>query len=201
MSIRQELLEDLEKRRSTALLGGGKERLESQRSKGQLTARERLDAFFDQDTFQEWGLHVDHACHDFGMEKKSLPCDGVITGIGRVGGRPVAAYSQDATVGGGALGQRHAKKICDVMDYALECGVPFVAVNDSGGARIQEAVESLAGYGQVFFRNVGLSGCVPQVAVFLGNCAGGGGHSPAVMDFLFMCRKKASMFICGPQGS
>src|SRR5690606_14328732 len=125
MSIRQELLEDLEKRRSTALLGGGKERLESQRSKGQLTARERLDAFFDQDTFQEWGLHVDHACHDFGMEKKSLPCDGVITGIGRVGGRPVAAYSQDATVGGGALGQRHAKKICDVMDYALECGVPF----------------------------------------------------------------------------
>lgn len=197
--MRSKLLDDLEKRRETALLGGGSERLERQHAKGQLTARERLDVFFDPDTFQEWGMHVGHACHDFGMEGKSLPGDGVVTGIGRVDGQPVAAFSHDATVGGGALGQRHAKKICDVMDYALECGVPLVAVNDSGGARIQEAVESLSGYGQVFYRNVGLSGCVPQIAVILGNCAGGAAYSPALMDFLIMTRENANMFICGPQ--
>jgi propionyl-CoA carboxylase beta chain len=123
----------------------------------------------------------------------------VVTGIGRVDGRAVAAFSQDFTVGGGALGQRHAKKICDIMDYALECGIPFVAVNDSGGARIQEAVESLAGYGQVFYRNVMLSGCVPQIGVIAGSCAGGAAYSPALMDFLIMTRDNASMFICGPQ--
>ncbi len=164
-----------------------------------LSARERLDLFFDPHTFQEWGMHVDHSCHDFGMENKSMPCDGVVTGVGRVDGRPVAAFSQDATVGGGALGQRHAKKICDIMDYALEGGMPFVAINDSGGARIQEAVESLSGYGQVFYRNVLLSGCVPQIGVIAGNCAGGAAYSPALMDFLIMTRENANMFICGPQ--
>jgi propionyl-CoA carboxylase beta chain len=199
MSIRKELLEDLVQRRDRARLGGGKDRLEGQHSKGQLTARERLDVFFDFDTFQEWGMHVEHSCHDFGMEGKSMPGDGVVTGLGRVDGRPVAAFSQDATVGGGALGERHAKKICDVMDHALECGVPLVAVNDSGGARIQEAVESLSGYGQVFYRNVQLSGCVPQIAVIVGNCAGGAAYSPALMDFLIMSRENANMFICGPQ--
>ena len=199
MSIRKELLDELAARRETALLGGGQTRLDGQHAKGQLTARERLDVFYDPDTFQEWGMHVDHSCHDFGMEQKSMPGDGVVTGIGRVDGRPVAAFSQDATVGGGALGQRHAKKICDAMDYALECGIPLVAVNDSGGARIQEAVESLSGYGQVFYRNVELSGFVPQVAVIVGNCAGGAAYSPALMDFLIMSRENANMFICGPQ--
>lgn len=199
MSIKKELLDNLEARRSKAQLGGGIERLEKQRSKGKLAARERLEALFDPDTLQEWGMHVDHACHDFGMEKSSLPGDGVVTAIGRVDGRTVAAFSQDATVGGGALGQRHAKKICDVMDFALECGVPLVGVNDSGGARIQEAVESLSGYGQVFYRNVMLSGCVPQIAVIAGNCAGGAAYSPALMDFLIMTRENANMFICGPQ--
>ena len=125
--------------------------------------------------------------------------DGVVTGIGRVDGRPIAAFSQDFTVGGGALGQRHAKKICNVMDYAQECGMPFLGINDSGGARIQEAVESLSGYGQVFYRNVILSGRVPQIAIIAGNCAGGAAYSPALMDFLIMTREHANMFICGPQ--
>jgi propionyl-CoA carboxylase beta chain len=163
MNIRQDLLDDLIERRKRLQLGGGSERIEKQRAKGCLTARDRMSELFDSDTFQEWGMHVDHGCHDFGMEQKSLPCDGVVTGVGRIEGRPIAAYSQDATVGGGALGQRHAKKICDVMDYALEAGIPFIGINDSGGARIQEAVESLSGFGQVFYRNVMLSGCIPQV--------------------------------------
>jgi len=199
MTIKKKLIDELTDRRETAFAGGGKERLEKQRSRGQLTARERLDALFDPETLQEWGLHVEHACHDFGMEDRSLACDAVVTGIGRIGGKAVAAFSQDATVGGGALGQRHAKKICDVMDYAFECGIPFVGINDSGGARIQEAVESLSGYGQVFYRNVVLSGCVPQIAVIAGNCAGGAAYSPALMDFLIMTRENANMFICGPQ--
>ena len=199
MPIDQELLRDLKSRRETASLGGGGDRLDKQRGRGQMTARERLAALFDENTLQEWGVHVEHACHDFGMDKKSLPCDGVITAVGRIGDRTVAAFSQDATVGGGALGKRHAKKICDIMDYASECGIPLVTINDSGGARIQEAVESLSGYGQVFYRNVILSGCVPQIAVISGNCAGGAAYSPALMDFLIMTRNNANMFICGPQ--
>ncbi|MCA9248895.1 MAG: acyl-CoA carboxylase subunit beta [Planctomycetales bacterium] len=199
MSISEQMLKDLEKRRNLVRSGGGPERIAKRHDQGLLAARERLDLIFDRDTFQEWGMHVEHACHDFGMEKKSLPGDGVVTGVGRVDGRPVAAFSQDATVGGGALGQRHAKKICDVMDCALEGGMPFVGVNDSGGARIQEAVESLSGYGQVFYRNVLLSGCVPQIGVIAGNCAGGAAYSPALMDFLIMTRAGANMFICGPQ--
>lgn len=199
MTIRKELLDDLEQRRSRLHLGGGESRHGKRRAKGMLSARERLDVFFDTDTFQEWGMHVDHACHDFGMAEKSMPCDGVVTGVGRVDGRPVATFSQDATVGGGALGQRHAKKICDMMDYALEGGMPIVGINDSGGARIQEGVESLSGYGQVFYRNVLLSGCVPQIGVIAGNCAGGAAYSPALMDFLVMTRENANMFICGPQ--
>ena len=199
MSIPRDLLDDLDRRRSGLRQGGGEERHAKRRKRGMLSARERVDLFFDTNTFQEWGLHVDHGCHDFGMDKKSMPGDGVITGVGRVGGRPVAAFSQDATVGGGALGQRHAKKICDVMEYALEGGMPIVGVNDSGGARIQEGVESLSGYGQVFYRNVMLSGCVPQIGVIAGNCAGGAAYSPALMDFLIMTRENANMFICGPQ--
>ena len=199
MTIRQSLLDTLDKRQQTARSGGGPERIEKRHAKGLLTARERLDYFFDANSFQEWGMHVDHGCHDFGMDKKSMAGDGVVTGIGRVNGRPIAAYSQDFTVGGGALGKRHSKKICDLMEYAQECGMPFVGINDSGGARIQEGVDSLSGYGQVFFRNVLLSGCVPQIAVIAGNCAGGAAYSPALMDFLIMTRENANMFICGPQ--
>ncbi|MCA9235295.1 MAG: acyl-CoA carboxylase subunit beta, partial [Planctomycetales bacterium] len=199
MAIKQEMLDDLRKRRAAASEGGGKDRHEKRRKIGMLSARERLDLLFDDGTLQEWGQHVEHSCHDFGLEGKPMPCDGVVTGVGLVDGRAVGAFSQDATVGGGALGARHAKKICDAMDYAGECGMPFVAVNDSGGARIQEAVDSLSGYGQVFYRNVMLSGCVPQIAVIAGNCAGGAAYSPALMDFLIMTRENANMFICGPQ--
>jgi propionyl-CoA carboxylase beta chain len=199
MSIRQELLANLEARRRTAQLGGGAERLEQRRQKGQLSARQRIEALIDPNSFLEWGMHVEHACHDFGMAGKPMACDGVVTGVGQVAGRGVGLFSQDATVGGGALGQRHAQKICDVMDYSLECGLPFVGINDSGGARIQEAVESLSGYGQVFYRNVLLSGCVPQIAVIAGNCAGGAAYSPALMDFIIMTRHNANMFICGPE--
>ncbi|MCA9264646.1 MAG: acyl-CoA carboxylase subunit beta [Planctomycetales bacterium] len=199
MTIRQELLDELKDRQRRVRKGGGDERHAARFQKGMLSARERLDLFYDEHTFQEWGMHVDHDCHEFGMAKKSLPCDGVVTGIGRVNSRPVAAFSQDATVGGGALGRRHSKKICDVMDYALEGGMPIVGISDSGGARIQEAVESHTGYGQVFYRNVLLSGCVPQIGVIAGNCAGGAAYSPALMDFLVMTRQNANMFICGPQ--
>ena len=199
MSIRKQLVDDLAARQSQLMAGGGPARHEKRHAKGMLSARERLNIFFDGDTFQEWGLHVEHGCHDFGMDKKQMPSDGVVTGVGRVQGRPVAAFSQDATVGGGALGKRHAKKICDIMDYASECGIPLVTINDSGGARIQEGVDSLSGYGQVFYRNVLLSGCVPQIGVIAGNCAGGAAYSPALMDFLIMTRANANMFICGPQ--
>jgi propionyl-CoA carboxylase beta chain len=199
MNIRKELLDDLERRRHALRQGGGESRHKQRRERGLLSARERLDSFFDLNSFQEWGMHVEHGCHDFDMQGKSMPCDGVVTGVGRVEGRPVAAFSQDATVGGGALGGRHAKKICDIMDYALEGGMPIVGINDSGGARIQEAVESLSGYGQVFYRNVLASGCVPQIGVIAGNCAGGAAYSPALMDFLIMTRHHANMFICGPQ--
>ncbi len=199
MSIRKELLDDLEQRRTCLHQGGGESGHAKRRDKGMLSARERLDVFFDAEGFQEWGMHVDHSCHDFGMADKTLACDGVVTGVGQVEGRPVAVYSQDATVGGGSVGQRHARKICDIMDYALEGGMPIVGVNDSGGARIQEGVESLSGYGQIFYRNVLLSGCVPQIGVIAGNCAGGAAYSPALMDFLVMTKDNANMFICGPE--
>lgn len=143
-------------------------------------------------------MHAQHSCHRFGMEKKKLPGDGVVCGTGLVEGRPVAAYAHDFTVSGGSLGRIHAKKVCDLMDFAHEAGMPVVGINDSGGARIQEGVDSLSGYGQVFFKNVLLSGVVPQVAVIAGPCAGGAAYSPALADFLIMTRDHANMFICGP---
>ena len=196
MAIRKELLEQLEARRAAAKAGGGLDKLEKRRQKGLLNARERLDDLYDDGSFQEAGMHVDHETP--GITRK-MPGDGVVTGIGNVDGRPVAAFSQDFTVSGGSLGRMHAQKICDVMDSAATLGIPVVAVNDSGGARIQEAVHSLSGYGQVFYRNVKLSGLVPQIAIIAGPCAGGAAYSPALMDFLIMTRKGAQMFICGPE--
>ncbi len=198
MPIDPKLLEDLNERRALVRKAGGEAKLEKRREKGLLSARERLEVFFEPGTFQEFGMHAIHQCKNFGMEKVSLPADGVITGTGYVEGRPVAAYSQDFTVGGGALGWIHAKKICEVMEFAHENGMPVVGINDSGGARIQEGVDSLSGYGQVFFKNVFLSGVVPQVAVIAGPCAGGAAYSPALADFLIMTRENANMFICGP---
>ncbi len=198
MAIAPELLEELNKRRAAAEAAGGKAKIEKRHANGLMTARERLEAFFEKGTFQEFGKYAQHSCHNFGMETKSMPYDGVVCGVGYVEGRPVAAYSQDFTVGGGALGRIHAKKIVDLMDYAHEMGVPVVAINDSGGARIQEGVDSLSGYGQVFFKNVFLSGVVPQVAIIAGQCAGGAAYSPALTDFLIMTRGASNMFICGP---
>ncbi len=200
MAIQPNLLEDLAARRAKALLGGGEDKIARRHAKGRMTARERLAALYDKGTFIEFGLHAAHACHAFGMADKEMPADGVVTGIGYVGGRPVAACSHDFTVGGGALGRIHAKKVCDLMDYAMTAGMPILGINDSGGARIQEGVDSLSGYGQIFFRNVQASGLVPQIAIIAGPCAGGAAYSPALTDFLIMVRNDATnMFICGPE--
>lgn len=198
MPIKKEFLEELDSRRQKVLDAGGQDKLEARRKKGLMTARDRLDNLFQPGTFMEFGMHVQHACHNFGMEKKDLPADGVVTGTGYIGERPVAAYSQDFTVAGGSLGQMHAQKICDIMDFAQQSGMPVVCFNDSGGARIQEGVESLSGYGKVFFKNVYLSGVVPQIAVIAGPCAGGAAYSPALTDFQIMVKDQANMFICGP---
>ena len=198
MPIAKALLKELETRRTEALNAGGTDKIEARHKKGQLMARERLLEMFAPGTFQEFGMHVQHGCTNFGMQKKKLPSDGVVCGTGLVDGRPVAIFSQDFTVGGGALGKMHATKICDLMDYAMKAGMPVVGFNDSGGARIQEGVESLSGYGRVFFHNVLLSGVVPQVAVISGPCAGGAAYSPALTDFLIMTKNTANMFICGP---
>ena len=198
MAISQKLLNDLAARRREIEAGGGEDKLQARRDKGLMTARDRINALFQPGTFLEFGMHAEHSCRNFGMEKKKLPADAVVTGTGMVDGRPVAAFSQDFTVAGGSLGAIHAQKIVDLMDYAVRAGMPVVAFNDSGGARIQEAVESLSGYGKVFFKNVYLSGVVPQIAVIAGPCAGGAAYSPALMDFLIMVKDTANMFICGP---
>ena len=198
MSIDPELLKDLKRRQQIARSGGGADKLARRREKGLLSARERLETFFQSNTFQEFGMHAQHTCMRFGMDKKMLPCDGVVCGTGLVDGRPVAAYAQDFTVSGGSLGRIHSKKICDLMDFAYESGIPVVGINDSGGARIQEGVDSLSGYGQVFFKNVALSGVVPQIAIIAGPCAGGAAYSPALTDFIIMTREHSNMYICGP---
>lgn len=198
MAIPNELLEDLQSRRTTIKAGGGEDKLAARRKKGLFTARDRLDTLFQKGTFLEMGMHAEHTCHNFGMEKKHLPADGVVTGTGYVDGRPVAAFSQDFTVAGGSLGRIHAHKIVNLMDYAQQSGMPVISFNDSGGARIQEGVDSLSGYGQVFFKNVYLSGVVPQIAVIAGPCAGGAAYSPALTDFQIMVKGNANMFICGP---
>jgi acetyl-CoA carboxylase carboxyltransferase component len=185
-------------RRERTLDAGGADRLAKHRATGKLTARERLEAFFDPGSFVESGGYVTHRVNTFGLEERRIPGDGVVTGWGEIDGRPVCAFAQDATVFGGALGEAHAEKIVKVMELAGKCGVPIVGLNDSGGARIQEGVMSLAGYGEVFQRNVRLSGVVPQLSVILGPCAGGAVYSPALTDFVIMVRGQAQMFITGP---
>lgn len=199
MPIAKHFLDELHKRRERVSTGGGKQKIEERHKKGQMSARERLENLFAKNTFQEFGMHAEHSGILFGLLGKELPADGVVTGTGYVDGRPVAAYSQDFTVAGGSLGNIHAKKICDTMDYAAHTGMPVIGFNDSGGARIQEGVESLSGYGKVFFKNVYCSGVVPQIAVIAGPCAGGAAYSPALTDFQIMVNKSANMFICGPE--
>lgn len=199
MTLSTELLEDLRRRRDEVLAGGGADKLAARRGKGLMTARDRLEALFQPETFQEQGTYVRHSARFFGMDKKELAADGVVTGTGYVGGRVVAAFSQDFTVVGGSLGKMHAKKIVALMQQAAKLGAPVVAFKDSAGARIQEGVDALSGYGDVFYMNVYVSGVVPQIAVVCGPCAGGAAYSPALMDFIVMTRKNAYMFLTGPE--
>src|SRR4028118_2021195 len=173
-------IEELESRRRQAQLGGGEKRIEAQHAKGRLTARERLTVLLDQGSFEEYDMFVEHNCSEFGMEHQKVPGDGVVTGSGTINGRLVYVFAQDFTVFGGSLSERHAQKICKVMDMAMKVGAPVIGLNDSGGARIQEGVASLAGYAEVFQRNVLASGVVPQLSLILGPCAGGGVRWPAV---------------------
>ncbi|MEE4450096.1 acyl-CoA carboxylase subunit beta [Novosphingobium resinovorum] len=190
---------EMEKRRSAAKLGGGQKRIDAQHAKGKLTARERLDVLFDEGSFEEMDLYVEHDCVDFGMQDQKIPGDGVVTGSGTINGRLVYVFSQDFTVFGGSLSARHAQKICKVMDAALKVGAPVIGLNDSGGARIQEGVASLGGYADVFQRNVLASGVVPQLSLIMGPCAGGAVYSPAMTDFIFMVKDSSYMFVTGPE--
>ncbi len=194
----REIVEKLEEKRALARSGGGQDRIAAQHGRGKLTARERIRALFDPDSFEEWDMFVEHRCNDFGMAATRVPGDGVVTGYGTVNGRPVFVFAQDFTVLGGSLSEAHAEKICKVLDSAMKIGAPVVGIKDSGGARIQEGVASLAGYTEIFYRNVQASGVVPQISVILGPCAGGAVYSPALTDFVFMVRDRAHMYVTGP---
>ncbi len=195
----EEKIKDLHERRKKIKLGGGEKRIEKQHAKGKKTARERIDALLDAESFQEIGMYVEHHAQSLGMADKEIPAEGVVTGQGTIGGRNVFVYAQDFTAMGGSLGEMHAKKIWKVMDMAAKAGVPIIGLNDSGGARIQEGVGSLAGYGGIFSRNTHNSGVIPQISVILGPCAGGAVYSPALTDFVFMVDDTSKMFITGPQ--
>jgi methylmalonyl-CoA carboxyltransferase large subunit len=194
----QEKTADLRKRTSEAMLGGGEDRLEKQRHAGKLTARERVEALVDPGSFDESGLFAEHRATLFGMAGKSLAADGVVTGAASIGGRLVHLASQDFTVSGGSAGEVHSIKVAEIMAHSLQTGSPFIFINDSGGARVQEGIDSLSGYGKVFYNNVMLSGAVPQISLICGPCAGGAAYSPALTDFIIQTRK-AQMFITGPQ--
>lgn len=193
------VVEQLEKKRKGARLGGGVARIEAQHKSGKLTARERVEAFLDPDSFEEYGMFVEHRCNDFGMGKKKIPGDGVVAGHGTINGRLIFIYSQDFTVLGGSLSETNAEKICRIQDMAMKMGAPLVGINDSGGARIQEGVNSLGGYGEIFQRNVLASGVIPQLSLIMGPCAGGAVYSPALTDFTFMVRHSSYMFVTGPE--
>jgi len=199
MGVVDDKLKDLKEREQKVLQMGGAKAVAKHKESGKLSARERLDLLFDQGTFREIDMFVQHRCVNFGMEKVEVPSDGVITGHGMVDGRPVFAFSQDFTSRAGSLGEMHAKKICKVMDLALKAGVPFVGINDSGGARIQEGVDALSGFGQIFYRNSLASGVIPQISAIMGTTAGGAVYSPAMTDWIFMVKNTSYMFITGPQ--
>ncbi|MEQ9328433.1 MAG: acyl-CoA carboxylase subunit beta [Rhodospirillales bacterium] len=192
------IIDRLEEKRALARAGGGQRRIDAQHAKGKLTARERINLFLDEGSFEEWDMFVEHRCVDFGMTENKTPGDGVVTGNGTVNGRPVFVFSQDFTVFGGSLSEAHAEKICKIMDQAMKVGAPVIGLNDSGGARIQEGVASLAGYAEVFQRNVMASGVVPQISMIMGPCAGGAVYSPAMTDFIFMVKDTSYMFVTGP---
>ena len=193
-----DVLRELENRREKARLGGGQRRIDSQHAKGKLTARERVELLLDEASFEEFDMFVAHRCTDFGMADDRPAGDGVVTGWGTINGRMVYVFSQDFTVFGGSLSETHAQKICKIMDMAMQNGAPVIGINDSGGARIQEGVASLAGYAEVFQRNILASGVVPQISLIMGPCAGGAVHSPAMTDFIFMVKDSSYMFVTGP---
>jgi len=194
----QNPIEELKRRRQEVLLGGGKERIDKLHAEGRLTARERIELLLDPGSFQETGVFVEHRTTDFGMADRKIPGDGVVSGYGTVDGRRVFVFAQDFTVFGGTLSEPNAKKICNVMDQALENGAPIIGLNDSGGARIQEGVQSLGGYAEIFLRNTLASGVVPQISAILGACAGGAVYSPAITDFVIMVKGTSHMFVTGP---
>ncbi|HTX79476.1 MAG TPA: carboxyl transferase domain-containing protein, partial [Longilinea sp.] len=195
----EEIIHNLEEKRTAALKGGGEPQIEKQHAKGKLTARERIEKLLDPNTFTETGMFVSHRAKGFGMENSHPATDGVITGWGKVDGRLVYVFAQDFTILGGSLGEAHGQKIAQLMDMAYQNGAPVIGLNDSGGARIQEGVDSLAAYGEIFYRNTRASGVIPQISVILGPCAGGAVYSPGITDFIFMVDSTAYMFITGPE--
>jgi propionyl-CoA carboxylase beta chain len=195
----RDVLEDLEQRLAENRLGGGQDKIDRQHDQGKLTARERIEQFLDEGTFEEVDALVDHRCVDFGMQDKKISGDGVVAGHGRVDGRVVFVFAQDFTVFGGSLSEANAAKICKIMDLAMKVGAPVIGLNDSGGARIQEGVASLAGYADIFLRNTIASGVVPQISAIMGPCAGGAVYSPAITDFVFMVETTSYMFVTGPE--
>ena len=198
MSIQSENIQKLVERRSKARLGGGEKRIEAQHAKGKLTARERLEKLLDPGSFEEYDMFVQHRCTNFDMDKSHPDGDGVVTGCGTIGGRLVYVFAQDFTVSGGSLSKTMSEKICKVMDLAVRSGAPFIGLNDSGGARIQEGIDALAGFGEIFERNILASGVVPQISVIMGPCAGGAVYSPALTDFTLMVKNTSYMFLTGP---
>ncbi|GAB4116856.1 MAG: carboxyl transferase domain-containing protein [Candidatus Caldatribacteriota bacterium] len=194
-----ELMKQLREKEEKVKAGGGEKRVKSQHEKGKLTARERIALLLDQDSFVELDLLVEHRCSNFGMDKVEAPGEGVVTGFGTIEGRLIYVFAQDFTVIGGSLGEMHAKKICKVLDMAMKMGAPCIGINDSGGARIQEGVDSLSGYGQIFYRNTIASGVIPQISIIVGPAAGGAVYSPAIMDFVFMVKNIGLMHITGPE--
>ncbi len=194
----RDIVAELEERRRIARLGGGQERIDAQHERGKLTARERIDLLLDDDSFEEIDMFVEHDCHEFGMESQKFPGDGVVTGWGTVNGRPIYVYAKDFTVFGGSLSRAHSRKINKVQDMALKNGTPIIGILDAGGARIQEGVDALGGYAEVFQRNTMASGVIPQITMIMGPCAGGDVYSPAITDFIFMVRKSSYMFVTGP---
>ncbi|MBQ5582580.1 MAG: methylmalonyl-CoA carboxyltransferase, partial [Bacteroidales bacterium] len=198
MSIQTEKIKELVSRRESAKLGGGQKRIDAQHAKGKLTARERLNLLLDSGSFEEFDMFVQHRCTDFGMDSSHPDGDGVVTGYGTIDGRLVYVFAQDFTVNGGSLSKTMSEKICKVMDLALKAGAPFIGINDSGGARIQEGIDSLAGYGDIFERNILASGVIPQISGIFGPCAGGAVYSPALTDFTLMVENTSYMFLTGP---
>ena len=194
----QDIIQKLNDKRAAARLGGGNKRIDAQHAKGRLTARERIELLLDEGSFEEWDMFVEHRATDFEMADNKIPGDGVVTGYGSIRGRLVFVYSQDFTAYGGSLSEAHAEKISKVMDQAMQVGAPLIGINDSGGARIQEGVASLAGYANIFQRNVLASGVIPQISLVMGPCAGGAVYSPAITDFIFMVQRSSYMFVTGP---